>query len=202
MKAKTKSAKRRLKTGRPRIEGMERTPSGQISRSKVNLGEREKDVMATVIDARARLHGANEANAKSPEWGYVLGRIYMDGNLGRGHLANMRLKAGNNYATDIGRYYGLTGIPFPSARAQCMFSIGGFDGDVSESRADAARKASAKMMALEGVLLRCEDGRSVATTVKNICILDLDEARGWPTHMHGLLRRGLDALILHYQLTG
>jgi hypothetical protein len=205
MKAKPKRVKRRLKSGRPRISGMERSESGRIRRNQANSDARGRSAMATVMDMRERQYGARDATA--PEWGYVLGRVYMDGRLGkisgnrkeRG-LAEMRLEAGDRYAMDIGRYYGLTGIQFPSARAQNMFAVGGFDGDVTQSVADAARNASNRMMDLEGALLRCSDGRSVAATVKNVCIMDIEEARDWPLHMFEYLRRGLDALILFYGL--
>lgn len=191
-KARTKAAKRRAKAGRPRIKGVERTDAGRIRRNGAN---RDIHVMATVIDMRERLHGATDA--KQPQWGYVLGRIWLDGNLGpKEGLGKARLEAGNAYAETVGRYYGLTGIPFPSARAQDLFAVGGYDGDVSTGRAEAARKIANRIMALEGVLLSCQDGRQVASTVKSVCVMDIEEARKWPEHMLSYLRRGLDALLL------
>lgn len=206
MTAITKRQKRLSRRGRKRLPDLERTPEGRISRSNEQNEKRESekaaDVMATVIDMRQRLHGATGENVKDPAWGYALGRIWLDGNLGRGELGRLRLEAGNRYASDLARYYGLTGIPFPSARAQSLFSVGGHDGEISESRADAARKASNRMMTLEGALLKCKDGRNAATTVKNVCLLDIEEARGWPSHMLDFLRSGLDALVWQYGLIG
>lgn len=204
-KAKSKSAKRKQRAGRPRIENVDRTPSGQISRSRKQTEEREKDIKGVVIQMRQRQHGTTAT--ESPEWGYVLGRIYLDGTLGTVRqpggekgLAEMRLDAGNEYAMDVARYYSLTGIPFPSARAQSLLAVRGYDGDVTEEKAQMARSAANRIMKLEGVLLKCEEGRNVASAVKSVCVMDIDEARMWPAHMHRHLIRGLDAMIFHNRL--
>lgn len=179
---------------------MERTDSGRIRRNKAN----QDKVKETVTEMRQRLYGAR--NPEDPRWGYTLGRIYLDGNLGNidrangKGLAEMRLEAGNTYAEDVARYYALTGIPFPSARAQNLFAVHGFDGDVTEDRARRARQAGNKFMELEGVLLRCERGRQVSSAVKSVCIMDIEEARLWPDHMIDLLITGLDAMLFHYGL--
>lgn len=204
-KARSRAAKRRLKGGRPRIEGLDRTDEGRIRRTKEQgskrTAETEREAMGTVIEMRQRVHKAPETTAKQPEWGYVLGRIFMDGKLGGGGIAKMRLEAGNRYAQDVSRYYGLTGIPFPSARAQDLFAVQGYAGDPDQSKVDAIRKATAKVMAMEGVLLSSKAGRNAASTVKNICVMDMDESRGWPEHMFVYLRCGLDSLIMSYGLS-
>jgi hypothetical protein len=193
---------------------MPRTASGAISRSHQgrqarddyarDLTEAEKaDTMSVAVEMRQRVHGANTATARRPEWGYVLGRIYLDGKLGNlDGLGKVRHDAGTRYADTLARYHGLTGIPFPSARAQNLFSVHGYDGDISECRASAARRASNRRMELEGILLRLPQGRHVASTVYNVCFMDLDTARDWPPHMMALLRSGLDALILNEGLHG
>lgn len=211
MKARTKAERLRSKRGRPRIEGVDRTPDGRISRSSENT---ERYATATVIDMRRRLYGATGANAKRAEWGYVLGRIYLDGNLGpvadrdeedfekrKKGDAELRLLAGNSYAEDMSRYFGLVGIPFPSARAQSLFAVRGHPAEYSASLDDAVSRATNKAMRLEGALLSCRDGKRVMSTIKNVVLLDLDEARGWPGHMMDYLRRGLDALVAEYGLT-
>lgn len=219
MTAITRAQKLKAKRGRPRLPNLARTQSGRISRSSTQTQERkateEQKAMATVINMRERLHGATGSNAKALEWGYVLGRIWMDGNLGprsepttepnkpRGlmRIGDFRLEAGNRYAADMATYFGLTGIPFPSVRAQTLFQSGrGYEGDITAERNEIIKDSADWMMALEGVLLKCENGRNVATTVKNICVLDIDEARGWPPHMHAYLRTGLDALVWKYGL--
>ena len=214
MKARTKARRRAKGAGRKPLPGMPRTASGAISRSQAgrqaresltrDLTEAEKaDTMSVAVEMRQRVHGACTATARRPEWGYVLGRIYLDGKLGdMDGLGKMRLEAGVRYADALARYHGLTGIPFPSARAQNLFSVHGYDGETSGERASAARRASDKRMAIEGVLLRLPQGRQIASTVHSVCFLDVDTARSWPAHMIAYLRSGLDALILHEGLRG
>jgi hypothetical protein len=214
MKARTKARRRAKGAGRKPIPNMPRTASGAISRSHQgrqarddyarDLTEAEKaDTMSVAVEMRQRVHGATTATARRPEWGYVLGRIYLDGKLGSlDGLGKVRLEAGTRYADTLARYHGLTGIPFPSARAQNLFSVHGYDGETSAERAKAARRASDRRMELEGVLLRLSSGRAIASTVHSVCFLDIDESRGWPDHMMAFLRRGLDALILNEGLRG
>ncbi len=203
MKFKTKAAKRAARRGRPRRGNVERTPSGQISRSAKQRETNEDEVMQTVLEQRRRNHGLHPKQAKRAEAGHVLGRIYLDNQLGEhrkiGSLAHARLEAGNRYAEDVARYFGLTGIPFPSTRAQNLFAVRGHEGEDNTSRAAATRAATNRMMELEGCLLGCHwQGRQVATTIRNVCVIDIDEARGWPEHMMEWLRTGLDALVMFY----
>lgn len=214
MKARTRARKRAKGAGRKPLPGMPRTASGAISRSRAGrqaridhareLTEAEKaDTMSVAIEMRQRVHGACTATAKRPEWGYVLGRIYLDGKLGSMEgIGKMRLEAGQRYADIMARYYGLTGIPMPSARAQNLFSVHGYDGETSAERAKAARRASDRRMEIIGVLERLPNGRQVAHSMHVVCFEDLDTARDWPMHMMEHLRRGLDALIMHEGLRG
>ncbi len=203
MKFKSKAAKRAARRGRPRRSNVARTPSGQISRSAGQREANENVIMQTVLEQRRRNHGLKQTQAKRAEAGYVLGRIYLDDQLGEhrqaNSLARVRLEAGNRYAEDVARYFGLTGIPFPSARAQNLFAVRGHLGEDSSSRSAATRAAANRMMDLEGCLLGCHwQGRQVATTIRNVCVIDIEEARGWPEHMMEWLRIGLDALVMFY----
>lgn len=180
-----KLKQKRISRGRPRKAGAERHPCGKINQNW-SQHESEQDAMSVAIVARGKIHGLNENNALA---GYTLGRIFLDGKISQHHL-----EAGNEYAEDMARYYRLTGIPFPSARAQSVGGVRGSDGEVSQSRADAARRASNRMMELEGVLLRCDDGPQVKTTVRNVCLLDIETLRLMPEQQLLWLRRGLEAL--------
>lgn len=139
------------------------------------------------MEARARIHGIED---NTPLAGYVLGRLFLDKKIN----AEQR-KAGDEFAEAMGRYYRLTGIPFPSARAQSIGGVRGSDGEVSESQETAARRANNTMMHLTGVLLKCKDGPQVRQTVINVCVLDYESMRTMPDTQMTLLRRGLDALI-------
>lgn len=183
--AKLKS-KRISRAGRPRKEG-ERYPSGDIKRS-----ETQKETMSVAIEARARIHDLKDAPAellKSNLVGYTLGRIYLDGN-----ITKEQLEAGDEYALTMATYYRCVGIPYPSARAQSIFSIKGHDGEVTETMASRARRASNRMMEIMGILLQCVDGPQVRATVHNVTVMDYDHLRGMPPQQLLWLKRGLNAL--------
>jgi hypothetical protein len=190
-KAQKLRIKRAMRTaGRPRKEGVERFPGG-----KIKPFETEKDNMSVAIDARRRIHGmqaANDDTVKSQLAGYTLGRIFLDGK-----ITEEQRQAGDEYAEQIARYHRLVGIPFPSARAQSLFSIKGHDGDVTQSMADRARSATNKMMELQRVLLTCVDGPQVKTTIHNCVVMDYDHLRLMPDQQMLWLRRGLSALVKH-----
>jgi hypothetical protein len=179
-KLRTKRASRGA--GRPRKEGVERYPSGDIKRH-----ETEKEVLSVALEARQRIHGLSENNALA---GYTLGRMFLDGS-----VSEEQRKAGDEYAEIIARYHRTVGIPAPSARAQSLFSVKGHDGDVSESLAKRARDASNRMMEVTGILLRCVDGPQVKGTVHNLCVMDYDHLRGMAPQQLLWLKRGLNALI-------
>lgn len=159
--------------------------------------------MQTAIKARSERYGIDTKTAKRSEFGYALGRIFLAGGLGpieeKRSLALTRLEAGNRYSEDMARYHGLTGIPFPSARAQNLFAVRGHEGDIAEDRKAAIRSATNRRMELENALLSASgNGRSICTTVWNVCVCDIDEAVAWPDHMKRLLCCGLDELVVFY----
>lgn len=174
--------------GRPRKQGVERYPSGDVKR-----GETQREVMSVAIEARRRIDGwgdkITDDTVKSPFAGYTLGRIFLDG-----RITEEQRKAGDEYAEIISRYHRLTGIPFPSARAQSLFSVKGHDGEQSESVTTRARNATNAMMEAIGILLRCEDGPQVRALVHNLTVMDYEHLRGMGEQQMLWLRRGLTAL--------
>lgn len=193
-KAGSKAAKLRAKrTGRPRKSHAERHPCGKIKHawSQDNKAreqqETEKEAIAVAMEARARIHGIED---NTPLAGYVLGRLFLDK-----RINDEQRKAGDEFAEAMGRYYRLTGVPFPSARAQSIGGVRGSDGDTTESQATAARRASNTMMHLTGVLLKCKDGPQVRQTVINVCVMDYENMRTMPDSQLAWLRRGLNELI-------
>lgn len=177
-KASKLRIKRMQRAGRPKKENVERYPSGQIKHE-----ERERDVKQVALAARMNIH---KLDTNSVFAGYTLGRLFLDG-----RITECEREAGDAYCEHMTRYYGLVGIPFPSARAQDMFSINGFGSETTAERARMAREAADKMMALEGTLLRLEDGPRVKTTCYNTCILDLEIMRTMPEAQLLWLKRGL-----------
>lgn len=173
--------------GRPRKQNVERYPSGDIKRS-----ETQKEAMSVAIEARRRIDGwgdkVSDDAVKSQYAGYTLGRMFLDG-----RITKEQLEAGDEYADIIARYHRLTGIPFPSARAQSLFSIKGHDGEQSESLTTRARNASNAMMGAIGILLSCEDGPQVRALVHNVTVMDYEHLRGMGDQQLLWLKRGLNA---------
>ncbi|MGO8096714.1 hypothetical protein [Rhizobium leguminosarum] len=185
---KVKTGRVNKGAGRPRKENVERFPCG-----KIKPFETEKENISVAISARRRIHGfgrtVDDETVKSPFAGYTLGRMFLDGLI----TAEQR-QAGDDYAEAIARYHKTTGIPAPSPRAQSLFSVKGHEGEQTETFADRARKASNRMMALQGILLRCPDGPQVRSTVYNVTVMDYEHLRQMPPQQLLWLRRGLTAL--------
>ena len=201
MTARSKAAKLAAKRGRPKLPAdvNTREPNGQKSRRKERIELLEHETISTVAATRVRhLHLVGQdaiEKATNPRYGYTLGRIRMDG-----HITEEQHDAGERYSEDMARYYGLTGVPFPSAKAQNMFAIKS-DGGEPEGKGEAARKARAKMVELRDVLLKCGDintGRRVIHTVNAVCVEDLDNLRHLNPPMLAWLKRGLNALAVFY----
>lgn len=192
--ARTAGQKRAAKRGRPLMPDVEREPNGRASRRKlaviVRKDESERAVKSVAMEARERLYGISDKMSDRPEAGYTLGRLFLFG-----MITKEQLDAGNHMAEDFARYYGLTGVPFPSARAQDLFRVRGMPGP---DRADAARAASNAIMAIEMALgLADQSGRPVTTVTKRVCVQDDD------TNIHHaytllMLQKGLSALAVHY----
>lgn len=195
---KANARKRRKRgAGRPRTPDAAREPNGRLSRQEAHREARqhesERATMGTVIDARMRLHRLTETQAKDRLAGSVLALLHFDR-----RVSEAEFKAGERYAEDMARYYSLTGIPSPNPRAQNLFAVRGHDGDESQSRAENAKAASNRFMALEGQLLSCSEGRMVKEKVWTVCVLNDMSARDWTPYTIGYVRRGLDRLAVYY----
>lgn len=210
MKARTASAKRKAKRGRPPIAGVEREPNGRPRRMKESMRKAmtESEARSVVVEQRIKRDNivafkqkdgkviSPEEQAADPRRGYVLGLMWIDATI-REH----QHEAGIRYAQDISRYLGLKGLPFPSPRAQNLFAVRGHDGEESESRVEAAQKAEERFKATRKALLAVGDidtGRKVERKVAEVCVQDIMEARTWPEPTLLLLRKGLNALAFHY----
>jgi len=174
--------RQRVSAGRPRKEG-DRNPCGRLKQS-----ETEKDVMSVAIAGLKNVHKLNYDKAGLAS--YTLGRIFLDGKISKSEL-----EAGNWYTERVIRYYGLVGIPFPTPRAQNLFSVGGYDGEVSAERARQANAATVYAMRLYRILSVCENGPQVRSTLYGVCIEDNEMLRMMPAHQMELLRRGLRLML-------
>jgi hypothetical protein len=162
--------------------------------------------MQPAIDRRVRHYGIHDTKGASaqvlagdPAWGYLLGRLLKDGVINKAQH-----DAGNRYADDMASYFGLSGVPFPSAKAQNMFAVRGSSGDDDEDRGKRAAKARAKMTKLRDLLMNCGDintGRRVLHTVNAVCVEDIDHLRTLNTPMRAWLVSGLNSLCRFYEGT-
>lgn len=212
--ARTKAAKLKAKRGRPKLPAADRQPNGQPSRRKASIQKRNEeysmDAMAPAINRRVREHRLVDKKrdgklvtaakqATDPMRGYSLGILFLDH-----RITERQHAAGQKFAEAMAKYYGLTGVPFPSPRAQNLFAIRS-DGDDPQSRIEAAKAAKIKMAALRDALLKTGDidtGRRVLSAVTAVAVEDIIECRTWPEHMMLYLRKGLNKIGDHYQLPG
>ncbi len=182
---------KRIQQGRPRRQDVPRYESGKIQYSALRP-ETEQEVKSVAIDARRRVHGYGkqvpDKLVGSPLAGYVLGRLYLDGK-----ISKEELEAGDEYALAMSRYYCLLGVS-PSVRAQEIFRVSGYAGEVTEDFQRAMRRATNVMMHYEGVLLQCQEGHQVKTTTHNAAVMDYEGMRFMPETQLRLLRRGLQAI--------
>lgn len=219
MAARSKAAKRASKRGRPKLPANlnTREPNGRPSRRNERTELLEHEMISTVAATRVRHFGIVEGRdddgklvrpetlARDARYGYLLGRIRMDGGITENQLA-----AGNRYATDMSRFYGLTGIPFPSPRSGHLFATKSEEDPsnpterkyhTQDERSEMARAARARMMELRQLLLSTGDintGRRVIHTVNAVCVEDLDNLRNLNPPMLAWLKAGLNALAKFY----
>lgn len=186
------------KGGRPRIADAIRTDNGRIANRTAEGKRREAENKAVAVSARMRMHDVTKEQANMPENGFALGRLWLAGYLGSGDLAEQRLEAGKRMADDYARYHGLSGIPFPSARAQDLFAVHGYTGEMTEAKANELRKATSRKTAIITRLsMMGHNGRRYLSVAEGVCVADLDGCENME-----LLNGALDELVLLYGLSG
>lgn len=212
MKARSKAQKLALKRGRPKLAATihSREPNGRLSRRRERTVQVEHETISTVAATRMRHFGLSDiTKAADPRHGYVLGRMFMDGAVTWGQH-----EAGKRYAEDMARYYGLSGIPFPSAASSFLFQVKPWEERADkqslrtsapspDERVESAKNARHHMTILRDKLLACGDintGRKVEHTVKAVCVEDMDHLRRLNPAMLAFLKRGLNALKDHYHI--
>jgi hypothetical protein len=183
--------------------GDDREPNGQLSRRKDAI---EGRIMDVAINRRIRHQGIIgssdeplEKQAADPRRGYVLGILLLGG-----RISKAQHDAGISYGKDMSRFYRLSGLPFPSVRAQDLFAVHGQSGGETEEHALAAADARTRMRQLRTALHAIGDidtGRRIEQTVRAVCLLDLPGSDGnGQSFRSDLLVRGLNALARYYGL--
>ncbi|MGQ5718484.1 hypothetical protein [Pseudochrobactrum asaccharolyticum] len=197
MAAYSKAEKLRVKRGRPSLPAVAREANGRKSRRKttvaLRLVETEKEVKSVAVANRMKM-GLSAKVASTQEAGSVLGRLHL---LNPDEITRAQFEAGMRMAEDYARYYALTGIPFPSVKAMDIARVRGLG---NMDRPDAARIATNRVMKIETVLGLVDlAGKPVTSVTKKVCVLDEGEGMQMP-HMIGYLKRGLLALVEHYEI--
>ena len=197
MAAYSKAGKLKAKRGRPSLPAISREANGRKSRRKsaasLRLVETEKEVKSVAVANRIK-QGMSEGVADTQEAGSVLGRLHL---LNPDEITKLQYEAGMRMAEDYARYYALTGIPFPTIKAH---DLRGVRGQNNTDRPDCARAAANRIMKIEQVLGEVDlSGRPVTAVTKKVCIRDEEEGMHLP-HMVSYLKRGLTALVAHYNL--
>lgn len=215
----TPSKRRRIKLkkgGRPRKDG-KRTKSGRLSRSKEAIDFISAKVAAenrsVALEARARHNGIVKEGkvipldleeANNPLLESEVGRLYFRFKKARRNkkkdwrsLSEKEYDAAQRFQEDIAKYHGLSGVPFPNARSANLFGVRGFDGEESQSRQEATKRATNRFMALQGILLSNTQGRRIMEAVYNVCVLD-HSTENWTNIQFGEFHHGVKALVKYY----
>ena len=189
--------------GRKRKSG-KRHPCGKLVRP--TTGETQADVLATVVEARRRQYGVTARQARDERLGSALGRLAF-----RGLITADQYSAGQVYATTMGRYRAIMGLPTDQPRSMMAVLIneGIFasadvvhDADLIEK---VRRQAASVQLMLRscGCAPGCDAGRAAIDLVQRVVIAD-EDASGWPAADIGNLVQGLEALrkLFHIRTDG
>ena len=203
---------KRKRRGRPVLANVSRETNGRLSRRVASVSyrdvETERQTLEVAVGARMRREMAatgevlDMKQARDPRRGTVLGPLLLDGAINQSQY-----EAGTRYSETKWAYHALTGIPFPSAKAQDLFKSRGGIEALTDKAIASARGAAARYMLCEGWLLSIANDphRRCKCAVNTVCAEDEETARFWPEkapHMIGWLKRGLDALVFGYGLRG
>lgn len=171
--------------GRPSKIGVQRYPSGQPVHSvRVQRGETEVQIMATALAYRQKFVPVKDA--RQPEAGYELGRMYL-----AGHLTAQEHRAGFEFARLVYDYQTSQGYPSPFPASMDIGAVHGLSlcSDPDDAK---VRRTANEYMRVQTAL--CDAGRAATTEVREVCIFD-QQVRNVDN-----LRLGLKALARFYQI--
>lgn len=177
------------RTIRKRMAGL-REPSGRLSRRKAEVERRtqetEREAMATAVEARMRVFGLSEADARRQEGGTVIGRMYQ-----AGKLTIDQLRAAERYREVRNAYHRAIGAPSDTGGRPDASEHGG---EYEQFCAKARSDWSSMMAALQ---VACQEVRSPApiSALDQFVVRDLHVI-----HLVGDLRVALNCLHRHFAL--
>jgi len=179
--------------GRKRKAG-KRHPSGKLVQP--SGAETQREVMATVLDARQRHYGVTARQARDERLGTALGRLAF----GEVITAEQHA-AGQKYAEIYHRHHAVMGwpMPFPASVTGILASDGVLGGGGAAPGHELIEKVRRHYVAVLSVLDQCDRDRQAspgqAPSVLAYRLICIDEDAGsWPQADHRNLSFALDAL--------
>ena len=180
--------------GRKRKAG-KRHPCGKLVQP--GAAETQREVMATVLEARQRQYGVSARQAKDDRLGSAIGRLAFAGNIAAEQLAAAEL-----YGELMARNRGVMGLPriHPHSAAGLMLDEGIFGRNTNVHEPEfverVRRRAAAAIL-----MVRTSDGDAPASTgrkpsalVHAVACYDTDAAAWSRANLRNLCH-GLDALV-------
>ncbi len=185
--------------GRKRKAGR-RHPCGKLVPASV--GETQREVVATVLEARQRHYGVTERQAKDDRLGTALGRVAFAGKITADQYA-----AGEMYGEIMARNRAVMGLPMDQPRSVTALLIneGIFGGSAPDHDPDLVEKVRRRAAAAI-MMLRTADhdapgtvGRKPSALVHAVVCHEA-EASQWPAADLVNLGHGLDALCRLFRI--
>lgn len=185
--------------GRKRKAGR-RHPCGKLVPASV--GETQREVVATVLEARQRHYGVTERQAKDDRLGTALGRVAFAGKITADQYA-----AGEMYGEIMARNRAVMGLPMDQPRSVTALLIneGIFGGSAPDHDPDLVEKVRRRAAAAI-MMLRTADHDAPGTVGRKPSVLvhavvcDEAEASKWSAADIINLGHGLDALCRLFRI--
>jgi len=189
--------------GRKRKSG-KRHPCGKLVQP--SAGETQREVMATVVEARRRQYGVTARQARDERLGSALGRLSF-----RGIITPDQYSAGQVYAAIMGRYRAIMGLPMDQPRSvtSLLANEGIFGGVTGDHDPELVEKVRRQAAGVQMMLRACDGepishaGRMPSALVHRVVIGD-EDAAAWSRADVGNLVQGLEALrrLFHIRTDG
>lgn len=186
--------------GRKRKAG-KRHPCGKLVQA--SAGETQREVMATVLEARQRHYGVTAKQARDERLGTALGRLTFCGVINAEQFA-----AGQKYGEIYHRHHAVMGLPmpFPASVTGILASDGVLGGVGTPPSRTLVEKVQRHYGAVLDVLDQCDrdrqdaPGKAPGVLAYRIVCID-EDAGGWPQADFTNLSFALDALTQLFGMT-
>ena len=186
--------------GRKRKVG-KRHPCGKLAQP--SAGETQREVMATVLEARQRHYGVTARQARDERLGTALGRLAF-----AGAITAEQFAAGQKYGEIYHRHHAVMGwpMPFPASVTGILASDGALGGVGTPPSQALIEKVRRHYGTVLDVLNKCDrdrqDAPGKAPSVLAYRLVCVDEdAGGWPQADRSNVSFALDALTQLFGIT-